>query len=287
MHARQGITRLLQAQDVSGILRLLLLSLWIAVLSSCSQSTTENNDQLRAELLPTGVLRVAVPVGPAVSPTFAVRDESTGEMSGPTITLGIELAARLNAPLHFVTYSSSGEITAAGAQNEWDVTFIPVDENRAQIIDFGSAYCSFDSTFLIRAGLDVNTIAELDQPEHIAAGVANTTTARAAQAALGRANFRTFSSVDEMRDQLKSGAVDAIALSRLTLTNLLNELPGAGILDEAFNATTTSVAVPKGNSVALAYLSAFVEEVKSNGLARQALDNAGLFAAQVAPLAGR
>ena len=46
---------------------------------------------------------------------------------------------------------------------------------------------------------------------------------------------------------------------------------------------TTTVAVPKDKQAALAYVSAFIEEAKADGLVRKALDAMNLQASQVAP----
>jgi polar amino acid transport system substrate-binding protein len=47
-----------------------------------------------------------------------------------------------------------------------------------------------------------------------------------------------------------------------------------------------AVAVPKGRPVALAYVSAFIEEAKASGLVRRTFDNVGLKGSVVA-LAGQ
>ncbi len=258
--------------------------IWIALLlTACTDSMNTLDEATRAELLPTETLRVAMPVGPAMSATFAVEDASTGALRGPTVTLGAALADALGISVTYVRYSSSGAVTAAGPRNEWDVTFVPRDPDRAAVIDFGPDYSVFDSTFMVRAGLDVATISELDADGRSVGAVNSTTTGRAAERTLDQATLTSYDSVDEMRALLDAGELDAIALGRLTLTSLAPSLPGARILEEGFHSTATAVAVPKGHAAALAYVTAFVEEAKRSGLARRALDDAGLGAAQVAP----
>jgi polar amino acid transport system substrate-binding protein len=82
---------------------------------------------------------------------------------------------------------------------------------------------------------------------------------------------------------MRSGQADAIALSRESLTGLAAKIPGARVLDGGFLNSTTAVAVPKGHTEALAYVSAFVEEAKASGTVRRALDDMGLTSSQVAP----
>lgn len=263
----------------------LIRFVWIALLlTACTDTMNDLDEAARSELVPTGVLRVAMPVGPAMSATFATEDASTGELRGPTVALGAALADSLGVPVKFVQYASSGAVTAAGPANEWDVTFVPRDPDRATVIDFGPAYSVFDSTFMVRAGLDASTISELDTAGRSVAAVDSTTTGRAAARTLRQATLTSYKTVDEMRELLDAGEIDAIALGRITLTSLAPSLPGARILEESFHSTATAVAVPRGHAAALAFVTAFVENAKQSGLARRALDDAGLRAAQVAPL---
>jgi polar amino acid transport system substrate-binding protein len=55
------------------------------------------------------------------------------------------------------------------------------------------------------------------------------------------------------------------------------------MLEGGFLNSSTAVAVPKDKPEALAYVSAFIEEVKANGLIRKAFDAMNLQNSQVAP----
>jgi polar amino acid transport system substrate-binding protein len=68
----------------------------------------------RAELLPTGQLRVGVGVGPAASAFWAMR-QPDGSPRGVTVALAEEAARRLGVPLALQAYNSSGEVVEAGA----------------------------------------------------------------------------------------------------------------------------------------------------------------------------
>jgi polar amino acid transport system substrate-binding protein len=77
--------------------------------------------------------------------------------------------------------------------------------------------------------------------------------------------------------------IEAIALSRESLSGLVGKIAGSRILDEAFLNSSTAVCLPKGKPAALAYVSEFIEEVKASGLVRSALNEMGLKSSQVAP----
>lgn len=236
---------------------------------------------------PTGTLRVAIGVGPAASAFYSTKDPKTGEPHGPAVDLGAELARLLHVPVAYVEFPSSGAITEAADKNVWDVTFMPVDQQRAKSVDFGPNYYLFESTYLVPAGSKINTLADVDQPDVRVAGVTNTTTGRAAAASLKKAKLSTFRSVPELVDELRAGRTDAIALSRESLTNFSKKFPGSKILPGGFWHTGVAVAVPKGQAKRLAFVSTFIENAKATGSVRRALDNIGLKDAPVAPPAKR
>jgi polar amino acid transport system substrate-binding protein len=89
---------------------------------------------------------------------------------------------------------------------------------------------------------------------------------------------------DEAIPMMKEGKVDAIALSRESTSGLLAVLPGSRVLDGGFLNSTTAVAVTKNKPAARAFVTAFIEEAKGNGLIRRALDEMGLKSSQIPPV---
>jgi len=236
-----------------------------------------------AEVAPTGTLRVGIGVGPVASAFWATRDPATGQPRGVTVDLAAAMAKDLGVPLKLVEYANSGEVTSAGSRGEWDVAFMPVDETRARMVDFGPAYFLTKSTYLVSAGSSIRTLADVDRPGVRVAGVEGTTTARAAQRAMKSNTVKTYRTADELFELARTGQADAIALGRESLEGMQKKLPGSRILDEYFQATGTAVAVPKGRPAALAYVTDFVNKAKTNGTVRRALDAAGMKNAEVAP----
>ena len=255
----------------------------LALAACAAVSHPVPEEQARRELAPTGKLRVGIGVGAAPSAFWATRDPATGRPRGVTVNLGQALAERLGVPLELVVYPNSGEVTAAGPKGEWDVTFVPVDDERRKTIDFGPAYYLSTSTYMVRAGAPISSIAEVDRPGVRVAGIAGTTTARTAIATLKNTKVISFRTVDEIVAKMKAGEVDAIALGRESLRGLAPQLPGARVLDGYFHAAGTAVAVPKGRPAALAYVHRFIEEGKTDGTVRRALDGAGFADLAVAP----
>jgi len=133
------------------------------------------------ELAPTGKLRVAIAVAPAPSALYAIKDEATGQYRGVTVELGAAMAKKLGVPVEFVPHLASGEIQNSADSNRWDVTFMPVDEERKKFVDFGNAYHLLQSTYLVAPGAKIGKIDEVNEPGVRIGGVANTATFRAAQ----------------------------------------------------------------------------------------------------------
>ena len=214
-------------------------------------------------------------VAPTRSATFSVRTPD-GALSGVPVDLAKALAARTGLPIEFMPAHNSGEVTEALASGSADVGFLPVDAERRQRIDFGPVYFVSDSTYLVPAGSRIRTLAEVDQPGVRVLAEENTATLRAVRRQLRMASVTSAKSIDEALDLIQAGKVDAFALTRQGLRPLLPRLPGARILDEAFQKLETAIAVPRDRPRAHAYVTAFMEDAKSSGLVQQALDRAGV-----------
>src|SRR5262245_52044724 len=172
----------------------------------------------------------------------------------------------------FLPHLASGEIQNSAASGKWDVTFMPVDEERKKFVDFGNAYHLLQSTYLVTPGARLANVDDANAPGVRIGGVANTATFRAAQRTAPKATFVAVPGVDAAVAAMKAGEIDCIALSRESLSGLAPKIPGSRILDGGFLNSSTAVAVPKGRPEALVYVSQFVEEAKSSGLVRKAFD---------------
>ena len=256
-------------------------------MKSNSPALAAGLDAVLAELVPTGRLRAAIAVGPAGSAMWATRDPATGEARGVTVDIATALAARLGVPLQLVEHASSGEIIVAASADAWDVAFTPVDEERKSKVDFGPNYFLGESTYLVPAGSAIMTIADVDRAGVRVVGVENTATIRSARRTLKNTAAIGKASLDEVLDLLLAGQADAIALGRESLQSLVAKLPGSRILDGAFHAAGTAIAVRKNLPAALAYVTDFIEAAKVDGTVRQAFDRHGMAEAAVAPPGSR
>jgi polar amino acid transport system substrate-binding protein len=234
------------------------------------------------ELIPTGKLRFGVVFAPKMSALFVIKDE-TGQPRGITVDLGKDLANKLGVPVEFMVAPNTGLLTDAVASAQIDAAFMPVDDERRRRLDFGPAYCLVESTYMVTASSGIKTLAEVDRPGVRVVGIANTTTIRAAGRSLKNTAPVAASSIDDALALLRAGQADAFALGRDSLPDFVAEFPGSRIVDGGFQQTGVAIAVPKSRPQALAYVTAFMNEAKTSGAVRRAMDRAGMKGLAVAP----
>jgi polar amino acid transport system substrate-binding protein len=251
--------------------RVVLLLVGLAVMIAGPASA----DDLKAQMAPTGKLRVAIAISPAGGAFWSTRTASGG-YAGVPVDLGKEMAAQLGVPVEYVAFDNSGQITDAIPKAVWDVAFLPKDAVRETKMSFGPIYEVADATYIVKAGSTIRNFAELDQPGIKVAAEYNTTTMRGAVAHLKKAKVIEYQTIDEIFDLLKNGEVDAFALSRDQLEAMAKKIPGTRVLDETFKQTVTAVAVPLDHPLALAFVSKFMTDAATSGMLRKAYDNNGL-----------
>src|ERR1700686_1501238 len=188
-------------------------------------------DELKDEIAPTGKLRVALGISPAGGAFWSTKTETGGYASVP-VDLGKEMADQLGVPVEYVAYPNSGKITDAASTGVWDVTFLPKDPERETKMSFGPIYEIADATYIVKPGSAITNFKTLDQPGIKVAAVNNTTTMRGAVAHLKNAKVTGYQTYDEIFGLLRSGEVDAFALSRDQLNEMAKKIPGTRVLDE-------------------------------------------------------
>jgi polar amino acid transport system substrate-binding protein len=93
------------------------------------------------------------------------------------------------------------------------------------------------------------------------------------------------SSIAGTLEMLKSGRADVIGYLKPTLFEMLNQLPGSRVLDGRPGIDPHAMAMPKGRGdLGVAYARKFIEDAKSQGLVKAAIERAGIRGAVVAPL---
>jgi polar amino acid transport system substrate-binding protein len=247
-------------------------------------SARQNSDPRIADLVQAGQIRVGLGLG---NHAAAMKDPATGEMHGMASDLANALAARVGVPLQIVEYPRPGAVFDGAQSGAWDVTFLVVDPDRTAEAKVSPPYMQSEFTYLVPAGSAIRDVADADQPG-ISIGVPR---GDAVDLSLSRilkqAQLVRAESQAAGIDLLRAGQVNAYAAPRSALLALSAQVPGSHVLPDAFATTSWAAFVPKGHDERLAYVTAFVEEAKANGLLAQLIEREGLRGVEVTPVAKR
>ncbi len=227
----------------------------------------------RAELVPTGTLRVGINFGNAL---LASRDSTGGREGGIAVDLGRELSRRLGVPMTIVPYTSAGAMADGVKAGAWDVAFLAADPDRAGEIAFTAPYVDIDSTYLVPAGSPIKTLADVDR-----VGVRIAVSEKSAydlylSRALKQATLVRTPGVDASVAMFFRDKLDALASLKPVLVELAEKHPGSRVIDGRFTSVQQAVGTPKGRAAAAAYLRAFVEDAKASGLVAQVIQHNGI-----------
>ena len=83
---------------------------------------------------------------------------------------------------------------------------------------------------------------------------------------------------------VRSGRADVFASNKQNLFQMSDQLPGSRVLAGHYATDPLAMAIPKGRDIGAPYARKFIEDAKSEGLVKAAIERAGLRGAIVAPL---
>jgi polar amino acid transport system substrate-binding protein len=233
-----------------------------------------------ADIVAAGKIRVGLGLGNHAS---AYKDPATGEMRGMAADLAHALAAQIGVALDMVEYPRPGAVIDGARTGAWDVTFLVVDPLRMAAADASPTYMRSEFTYLVPAGSPIHHIADADRPG-IKIGVPRGDAVDLSLSRiLKRARLIRADTQAAGIDLLRSGAVNAYAAPRSALLVLSAQVPGSHVLPDAFAKTAWAAFVPKGHDGRLAYVTAFVEQAKADGMVARLIAREGLRGIDVTP----
>ncbi len=243
---------------------------------------TQAGPELVREFAPEGVLRAGINLG---NPVIAQGGAKGGEPQGVGPALARELARGLGLDVRFVPYETAGRLADGVRRNEWDVGFLAIDPERAEVIDFSPPYVHIEGTYLVPDASALRTVSDADRAgARIAVGLKTAydlhLTRQLRHAELVRAPSSPAALELFLRERL-----DAVAGVRQPLAAAARARPGLRVMDDSFMVIRQASGVPKGRPAAHRYLAAFIEKAKRSGFVMRALEESGVVGAAVAPLA--
>ena len=249
------------------------------LLTGCAGISTTPTPEARQALAPTGKLRVGLQLG---SPHNVIRDSVSGEMKGVGFDLGRELARRMGVPFEPITYPSVGALLEAGKAGAWDVAFVGFSPARAKEWDFTGLHMEVEFGYLIPAGSSISTMADVDRPGIRVAVQEKSQPDNFISRTLKNAMVVRAPSLAGTVEMLKSGRAEVIFSIKPSLFEASNQLPGSRVLDGRPGIDPHAMVMPKGRDLGVAYARQFIEDAKSGGLVKGAIDRVGMRGAVVA-----
>ena len=242
--------------------------------------TTQPSPKVRAELAPTGKLRVGLNFGNFL---LTRRPPPGGEPGGIAPDLGREIARRMSVDVEFVHYDQAGKLADGAKAGAWDVAFLASEPVRAAEIDFSPAYLEIETSYLVPAGSPIRTLDDVDRP-----GVRIACADRAAYdlyltRSLKHAQLLRAEGIEGSYQLWVKEKLDALAGLKPRLVADAEKHPGARVLEGSFSAVQQSIGTPKGRDAAAQYLRAFVAEAKASGLVAKVIAANGVRGVSVAP----
>jgi polar amino acid transport system substrate-binding protein len=250
-----------------------------AVVSLAAQADALAQSDVRAELAPSGKLRVILfPL-----PIIATKDGSTGVLSGVPVDLATELGKRLGVPVEITAADNPAATVDAVKNGTADLTFLVNLPVRAALIDFGPSYIGYEATYLAPAHSPIKSADDVDKvgrrilvPEK-----------SAIDATLGKSLKHAqliglpIGSLQRATEMLAGNEADAYSDLHHLLSLMQRNLPGSRITPGSYMTTELQIAFGKNKSAAAQYVTDFVVEMKANGFLKDAIRRAGLRGARV------
>jgi polar amino acid transport system substrate-binding protein len=205
-------------------------------------------------------------------------------MKGVGFDLGKELARRIGVPFEPVLYPSIGALLDSGKSGAWDIAFVGFSPERAKEWDFTALHLEVEFGYLIPGGSSISTMADVDRPGIRVAVQEKSGPDIFFSRTLKNAVVIRASSNPGALELLKSGRADVMGSIKPTLFEMSDQLPGSQVLNGRPGIDPHAMAMPKGRDLGVAYARKFVEDAKSEGLVKAAIERVGMRGAVVAPL---
>jgi len=219
---------------------------------------------LRAEIAPTGALRVAL----NRANFLLVKHAGTGgDAAGVAADLGRDMAGALGLPLQVVGYDSPGALADDAARGVWDVGFIGADPARTAEIVFSEPYVEIEAGYLVPAGSALQTLDDVDRPGVRIAVARATAYDLALQRSLKWATIVHAEGLEGSFRLFVDQQLPVLAGLRVRLEDDQARLPGSRVLDGCCAAIQQAAAVPRGRPAAAAWVARFVRAARAGRVA--------------------
>jgi polar amino acid transport system substrate-binding protein len=227
-------------------------------------------------------LRASINVG---NPILA-RLGANGSPEGVSVDLAREFARRLGVAIELVVFDAAGKAVEAVTADRVDIGFFAIDPVRGAGIAFTAAYVLIEGSYLVRSDSPLQSNDEVDRTGVRVAVGAGSAYDLYLTRELKHATIVRAPTSPAVVDTFIAETLDVAAGVKQQLQVDQQRIPGLRLLAGRFMVIQQAMGVPKSRGAeAAAFLSAFVEEMKSSGFVSRALAMHDIEGASVAPSA--
>lgn len=259
--------------------RLPIICFTALALSACAMTPSAPPAAV-ADLAPTGKLRAVINLGNAV---LAKKDAASGELGGVSVDLARELGRRLGVEVELVSVTSAGQSVETLAAGRVDVGFFAIDPARAKTTAYTAPYVQIEGAYLVREDSPIRSNDQVDREGiRIAVGAKSAYDLYLSRE-LKKATIERAPTTPAVVDFFLANRLDVAANVKQQLEKDMKRHAGLRLLPGRFMVINQAMGMAPGKPAGAAYLTAFVEEMKSSGFVAEALKRHGIEGAMVAP----
>jgi polar amino acid transport system substrate-binding protein len=231
---------------------------------------------------PTGKLRAAINLG---NPILAYQGEDGGAR-GVSVDLAGEFARRLGVELELVVVDAAGKSVDVVATERADIGFFAIDPVRGANIAFSAAYVLIEGCYLVKNDSPIRVNDDVDAAANrVVVGKGSAYDLYLTRTLQHAQIVRAPTSPTVVDTFMESGAEVAAGVKQ-QLEADARRFGGLRLLDGRFMVIQQAMGTPKSRGAeAVAFLAAFVEEMKASGFVADALARHRIEGASVAPAA--
>ena len=220
------------------------------------------------QLAPRGYLRAAINLSNFL---LVTGKESNGDPQGVSPDMAKALANELNVDIKLITFNRPGELADAISEDAWDIGNIANEPERAKSITFSLPYTTIESTFLIRNGLNINSLQDVDKK-----GIKIAVAERSAYDLwltenIKNADLIRAKSIDESFSVFQENKYEVLAGLRPKLIDDIKKTTDCYLLDEPFTFINQCIGSKPGNLEAKNFINNFVKKNIENGFIKNLL----------------
>lgn len=231
------------------------------------------------ELAPSGTLRVAINTGNYV---LATQDQEFGAY-GVSVDIAHLLVRQLGVPVDFVIVKAAAISFERVSTNQSDIGFFGVDPWRGQSVSYTEPYVQIQGSYIVRENSPIQTLNDVDQSGIEIVVGRNSVYNLFLNRTIQQAKLIQAPTSPEVTGFMLANNYPVGAGIRNQLEADMKRLGGLRILSEPFMTIQQAMATGKNRPHGIAYLQAFVSELKASGCVQELIEKYAVDDATIPP----